>query len=236
MASDEIRDVIATGDHCGQILAAMMLTVLDNHPIGPPGTSRRAAIGQTRGEPMPGLAPPLTDERQLLLAYVAQQRDGVRYAAHGLTDEQARLAPTASPLTVGGLVKHAAQMERSWIDTALQRESAPVDYDAGFRLGDGESLADALADLEAAGRETETAFARLGLDDPVPVPRGVPWFPDDVEAWSVRWVLLHLVEELARHAGHADIIRESIDGATMYQLMAAAEGWPATEWMEPLEA
>jgi hypothetical protein len=63
----------------------------------------------------------------------------------------------------------------------------------------------------------------------------VPWFPDDVEAWSVRWVLLHIVEETARHAGHADIVRESIDGATMYELMAAAEGWPATDWLKPWE-
>ena len=47
------------------------------------------------------------------------------------------------------------------------------------------------------------------------MPQGVPWFPDDVEAWSVRWVLLHLIEETARHAGHADIVRETIDGATV---------------------
>jgi len=59
------------------------------------------------------------------------------------------------------------------------------------------------------------------------------WFPDDVEAWSLRWVLLHLVEEIGRHAGHADIVRESIDGATMYELMAGAEGWPATDWLQP---
>ena len=76
----------------------------------------------------------------------------------------------------------------------------------------------------------------LGIADmnqAVPVPKGVPWFPDDVDAWSVRWVLLHLIEEIARHAGHADIIRESIDGATMYPLMAAAEHWPETEWLKP---
>ncbi len=65
------------------------------------------------------------------------------------------------------------------------------------------------------------------------MPKGVPWFPADVEAWSVRWVLLHILEETARHAGHADIVRESIDGATMYELMAGAEGWPETEWLKP---
>ena len=64
------------------------------------------------------------------------------------------------------------------------------------------------------------------------VPEGTRWAPPDIE-WSVRWVLLHLVHETARHAGHADIIRESIDGATMYPLMAGAEGWPETDWMKP---
>jgi hypothetical protein len=76
-------------------------------------------------------------------------------------------------------------------------------------------------------------MADIDLDQPVPVPKGVPWFPDDVDNWSVRWVLLHLVEELARHAGHADIVRETIDGGTLYPLMAAVEGWPATEWLQP---
>jgi hypothetical protein len=98
----------------------------------------------------------------------------------------------------------------------------------------GETVASLVADLETAGRETDEAIrgiADLGQD--VPVPKGVPWFPADVDAWSVRWVLLHLVEELARHAGHADIVRESIDGATMHPLMAAVEGWPETEWLKP---
>ncbi len=86
-------------------------------------------------------------------------------------------------------------------------------------------------------KETDTVVGGItDLGQAVPVPKGVPWFPDDVESWSVRWVLLHLIEETARHAGHADIVRESIDGATMYELMAAAEGWPATEWLLPWEA
>ena len=91
-----------------------------------------------------------------------------------------------------------------------------------------------LADYATVARDTEGVIrATPDLNQPVPVPKGVPWFPADVEAWTVRWVLLHLIEETARHAGHADIIRESIDGATMYALMAAAEGWPATDWLQP---
>jgi uncharacterized damage-inducible protein DinB len=189
---------------------------------------------------MPGQAPPLTDERSLLLAYIEQQRDGIRNAAYGLTDEQARLQPTAGTLSIGGLLKHVAAMETTWIDMILQRqpggsgEEGQADYADNFLLRADETLADALAAFDAAAEETNTVVSRIAdLDQPVPVPKGVPWFPDNVDAWSVRWVLLHLIEEIARHAGHADIVRESIDGATMYALMAAAEGWPATDWLQP---
>lgn len=188
---------------------------------------------------MPGQAPPKADERELLLAYVAQQRDGVRNAAYGLTDEQARLAPAAGALSIGGLIKHVAAMEEGWIDMVLQRdrgsqEDSESSYEENFRLGPDETLAAVLARLDAVAKETEGVMAGItDLDRPVPVPKGVPWFPDDIEAWSVRWVLLHLIEEIARHAGHADIIRESIDGATMHALMAAVEGWPATDWLQP---
>jgi uncharacterized damage-inducible protein DinB len=187
---------------------------------------------------MPAHAPALSDERALLLAYIAQQRDGIRHAAFGLSDDQARLTPTAGALSIGGLVKHVAEMERSWMDTVLARERGArsdqeSSYEDGFRLGPDETLAGALARLDDVAKETEAIVAGLELDHPVSVPKGVPWFPQDVDAWSLRWVLLHLVEEIARHAGHADIVRESIDGATMYELKAGAEGWPATDWLTP---
>ena len=184
---------------------------------------------------MPGQAPPLADERDLLLAFIEQQRDGIRNAAYGLTDEQARQTPSASPLSVGGLVKHALDMERGWIDMVLQRqrEASPESYEENFRLGPDETLAEVLAEYDAVARETASVIAGIDLDQAVPVPKGVPWYPQDLDAWSVRWVLLHLIEEVARHAGHADIVRESIDGATMYALMAAVEGWPETEWLKP---
>jgi uncharacterized damage-inducible protein DinB len=189
---------------------------------------------------MPGQAPALTDERELLLAYLAQQRDGIRYAAYGLTEAQARLTPAVSSLSIGGLLKHVATMERGWIDLVLQRPhpTSPPDaaarYEEGFRLLPHETLATALADYATVARDTEAVVRAIpDLHHAVPVPKGVPWFPAEVDAWTVRWVLLHLIEETARHAGHADIIRESIDGATMYALMAAAEGWPATDWLQP---
>ena len=92
---------------------------------------------------------------------------------------------------------------------------AQDEYEAGFRLEPGETVADILALHRQAARETDEIVAGIAdLGRPVRVPRDAPWFPPDVEAWSVRWVLLHLIEETARHAGHADIIRESIDGVT----------------------
>ena len=185
---------------------------------------------------MPGQAPPLTNERDLLLAYIAQQRDGIRNAAYGLTDEQARQAPSVSSLSVGGLLKHAIDMEKGWIDMVLQRDrgATQASYEENFRLGPDETLAEVLARYDDVALETAAVIGAISdLGQAVPVPKGVPWFPADVDAWSVRWVLLHLIEEIARHAGHADIVRESIDGATTFELMAAAEGWPATDWLTP---
>ncbi len=182
---------------------------------------------------MPGQVPPHADERTLLLGYVDQQRDGIRFAAFGLTDEQARLTPTAGTLSIGGLVKHVSVTETAWIDRVQQRPPPAGGYGASFVLGPQESLAGTLARLDEVAAATEAAIAAVDLETPVPIPKDVPWFPKDIDEWSVRWVLLHLVEEIARHAGHADIIREHIDGATMYELMAGAEGWPATEWITP---
>jgi uncharacterized damage-inducible protein DinB len=181
---------------------------------------------------MPGLAAPTNDERELLLRFLQQQRDGLRNTAFGLTDGQARERPSASALSVASLLKHMITGERSWISVA---HGGPSAGDQGFGLDPGDTVASLLDDYAVAAAETERAIRALALDHPVPVPQGVPWFPDDVDAWSVRWVVLHLIEETARHAGHADIVRETIDGATCYELMAAAEGWPATDWLQPWE-
>ena len=183
---------------------------------------------------MPGQTRPVVDERDGLLSYLAQMRLVLKICAYGLTDAQARQAAASpSTLTVGGLIKHAAAVERSWAGIVEER-LVETDYEAQFRLGPDETLAGTVADYDRAAAETDAVIA--GIDDlgqPVPVPKGVPWFPDDVDAWSVRWVLLHLIQETARHAGHADIVREAIDGATAFPLMAAAEGWPETPWMKP---
>jgi len=186
---------------------------------------------------MPGLTPPVTDERDALLSYLAQQRTMLRLTAHGLTDVQARSAPSVSPLSVGGIIQHVALVERGWMAIVLGRGDGTDDeYESNFRLGPDDGLGDVLALYDQVAEETRAVVAAIAdLGQPVPVPRDAPWFPADVEAWSVRWVLLHLIEETARHAGHADIVRESVDGATAFPLLAAAEGWPATAWLQPWE-
>ncbi|ACU95807.1 Protein of unknown function (DUF664) [Saccharomonospora viridis DSM 43017] len=175
---------------------------------------------------------PVADEREGLLDCLAQQRYVLCLAAYGLTDEQIRVTPTVSALSVGGIIKHVSRTERAWLDLVVGEGITDAGDD--FSLEPWETLADLIGEYETVATRTERIIADIDdLNRPVPVPRDVPWFPDDVAAWSVRWVLLHLIEETARHAGHADIIRESIDGATAFPLMAAAEGWPETPWLKP---
>jgi uncharacterized damage-inducible protein DinB len=198
---------------------------------------RRAAVVGAFGDDqcMPGTVRPVADERDGLTAFLNQQRLVLRTAAFGLTDEQARSSPTVSSLSVGGLIKHVAFTERQWVGYVSRRPHAtgPEAYAEAFWMAEGETLQGVLDDYAATARETDAAFADLALDHPVPVPRHAPWFPKDVDAWSLRWVLLHLIQDTARHAGHADLIRESIDGATAFPLLAAAEQWPVTPWMQP---
>lgn len=185
--------------------------------------------------------PPVADEREGLLRFLDNQRYVLRLAAYGLTDEQARRTPTRSALGIGGLVKHVAAVETMWIDLVLGVQprfgaEAEAAHHDNFRLYEHETLAGVLAGYAAVADRTTRIVADLDLGREVPVPKGVPWYPDDLEAWSVRWVLLHLIEETARHAGHADIVREHIDGATAFPLLAAAEGWPETSWLKPWRA
>jgi uncharacterized damage-inducible protein DinB len=195
--------------------------------------------GRRRGEEvMPMGVPPVADEREGLLAYLEQQRHAMRTAVYGLTEDQARRTPTASQLSVGGLLKHVVSVEKGWIDHVAGTDSTSFHdyqaYAATFAMTGDDTISDLLARYQQAAARTDDVIAGVAdLGQAVPVPKDVPWFPDDVEAWSVRWVLLHLIEETARHAGHADIVRECVDGATAGSLMAAAEGWEPTQWLKP---
>lgn len=191
---------------------------------------------------MPFHAPPAPDERSALAGFLGQQQDAFRAVAFGLTDEQAGARPTPSALCVGALVKHVTGVQRSWLATAQAapapvRDERPLDeqmaeHAAELRWTADDSLPEVLARYDEVCAEVQEAIARLDLDGAVPVP-DAPWNPTDVESWSVRYVWLHLIEELARHAGHADIIREAVDGATMYELVAAVDGMPETPWLKP---
>jgi len=163
------------------------------------------------------------DERGALLSFLAEQRGGIRRTLLGLTEEQAASRPSASELSLSGLLKHVAETEQGWIARA-KGEPPAVKRDESnwhecFVLLDGETVDSQLAYWEQVAAETE-AFARSvpSLDDTFPLPND-PWFPPD-ERVSIRWVLLHLIRETARHAGHADVIRESLDGATAFALVA----------------
>ena len=162
-------------------------------------------------------------ERGDLLAALASRRYFLRFAVRGLTDKQARQRTTASELTLGGLIKHVAATEESWAkfivegpaersDSAAMTEDDYARWSDGFRLLPEETLDGVLADYEAVARRTDELVASLpDLDLSHPLPKA-PWFPPG-ERWSARRVLLHIMAETARHAGHADIIRESLDGA-----------------------
>jgi hypothetical protein len=142
------------------------------------------------------------------------------------------------------LIKHATGVQRSWMDRVAAAPDAPAtdtrpveerqaEYTDEFVMRGDETLSELLEKFKSQNAETLRLVETSDLDAAVPVPRDAPWFPKDVDAWSVRWVFFHLIEELARHAGQGDIIRESIDGATLYELLAGVEDWEPTSWLTP---
>lgn len=193
---------------------------------------------------MPAMPPPVADERAGLKEYVAAQQYAFRAIAFGLTDEQARSTPSVSSLSIGGLIKHVTSCQKGWMErVAAAPQLPPADdrpmeelqqeYAEQFVMGEDETLAGILAAFDEQNAETIRLIESADLAAAVPVPQEVPWFPKDVAAWSVRWVIFHMIEELARHAGQGDIIRESIDGATLYELLAGLEDWEPTPWLTP---
>ena len=160
-----------------------------------------------------------TGERADLLSALAKQRYFLRFTARDLTDEQAAQRTTASALCVGGAIKHVTQVERQWIQFIVSGPSAMAwdesdmgNYVDGFRMLEGETLAGLLADYDQVAQRTDDLVRSLpDLDASHPLPEA-PWFEKGAR-WSARRVLLHVIAETAQHAGHADIIRESLDGA-----------------------
>jgi uncharacterized damage-inducible protein DinB len=155
-------------------------------------------------------------ERADLLETLGKHRGFLRYTTRDLTDEQAAQQTTVSVLCLGGLIKHVTSVEERWMRFAVggaeAMEAEPLDWENGFRMLDGETLQGLLDRYaEVAGHTDEIVATLPDLDVTNPLPKA-PWFPPDA-SWSVRRVLLHLIAETSQHAGHADIIRESLDGA-----------------------
>jgi uncharacterized damage-inducible protein DinB len=150
-------------------------------------------------------------EKESLKAALDRHREAVLWKVEGLDDDELRRPMTPSGTNVLGLVKHLAAVEYGWFCEPFGRPTEPLpfdedDEDADLRVDPGETTADVLAFYERARAAADQVIADLDLDE-----TGTAWFGDTV---SMRWVLLHMVEETSRHAGHVDIVRELIDGMT----------------------
>ncbi|WP_017609620.1 DinB family protein [Nocardiopsis xinjiangensis] len=162
----------------------------------------------------------LDREREAVLEVLAEQRRFLLHTLQGLDQEQATTRTTASELTLAGLVKHLTSVERGWMDFIERGEDLEADqaspealehHARTFRLVGEETLESVLADYERAARETEEYVRALpGLEREHQL-APAPWLEGEV-FWSARKVLLHLIRETSQHCGHADIIRETLDG------------------------
>ncbi|MBN1093398.1 DinB family protein [Blastococcus sp. TML/M2B] len=163
--------------------------------------------------------PTLSPERADLLELLQAHRHFLRFTVQGLTDEQARQRTTVSELTLGGLIKHVSRTEEAWARfttegpaamAAPQDEAGYADWADGHRLLPGETLAGVLAEYERVAARTDELVRTLDLDASFPLPEA-PWFPPGARR-SVRRAFLHIATETAQHSGHADILREALDG------------------------
>ena len=157
-------------------------------------------------------------ERADLLESLTAHRGFLLHTVQGLTDEQARQRTTVSELTLGGLVKHVAHTERGWADF-IEHGAAAMEPDEdswathadSFVLREDETLAGVIAGYAEVAKRTDALLEGLpSLDAAHPLPEA-PWFPAGATR-SARRVFVHIVAETAQHAGHADIIREALDG------------------------
>jgi hypothetical protein len=160
----------------------------------------------------------LTGERADLLETLTKHRGFLRHTVRGLTTEQASLRPTESALCLGGLVKHVTMAESAWLEFILAgmgvASGGPsgdvMDWPSGFQMLPEDTIESLLDAYEELARRTDDVVRTVDLDQSFPLPEA-PWFESGAR-WSVRRVLLHIIAETAQHAGHADIIRETLDG------------------------
>ena len=180
----------------------------------------------------------LDAERADLLAELATARSALTSTVRGLSDEQAGERPTASALCLGGLIKHVTSAEEGWMRFVVEGPSAmrfdlpdgvtwadfmagtarelpqwAIDREYDFRMLPGETLAGIIERYEQVAERTEKLIASVpDLSATHPLPEA-PW-SEPAAVSSVRRVLLHVIAETTQHAGHADILRETLDGQT----------------------
>ncbi len=169
----------------------------------------------------------LAAERADIVEALQRHRGLFRHTVAGLSDDQARLTPTVSALCLGGLIKHVASVEQQWVRFVHEGPAPTPDVDwasidwsnpppevqqyaDGFRMVEGETLAGLLERYDGIAAATDELVRSVDLDERKPLPKA-PWFEPGA-SWSARRVLMHILAETAQHAGHADILRETIDG------------------------
>jgi hypothetical protein len=153
-------------------------------------------------------------ERDALGGFLDKQRAALLRKVEGVSDEDARRTPTASALSLLGLLKHSALWERRWFQIVVAGRNFPGEWPEpgapdtdieDFRVDEQDTVKHWLAYFEEQAAVSREITAALDLDAPCAWP--------DLAHRNLRWVLLHMIEETARHAGHADIIRETLDGS-----------------------
>ncbi|WP_203885922.1 DinB family protein [Planotetraspora kaengkrachanensis] len=155
--------------------------------------------------------PYTADEKTSLHVSLDRHRDAVVWKLRGLDDEQLRRPMTPSGTTLLGLVKHLAAVEYGWFCETFGRETEPFpsdedDPDVDMHVLPHETTEQILAFYERARAAADKAIEEADVET-----AGTAWHGATV---TMRWVLIHMIEETARHAGHMDILRELIDGAT----------------------
>jgi hypothetical protein len=174
-----------------------------------------------------------------LMGYLDQQLSAIRAAPLGLTEEQCRATPCRSALSVGGIVKHTAYGLRGAATTVAAAGRPEIDADAyaahaaSFALTESETMVQVLAEFDAARASCLAAIADADPDAEFLAPPS-PWYGiHDARPARLRYFLVHQIEETARHAGHADIIREQLDGMAVPALQLTLEGMAASSFFEP---
>ena len=148
-------------------------------------------------------------EKESLTVSLDRHRDAILWKLEGLSDDDLRRRLVPSGTSLLGLVKHLGAVEYGWFCTTFGHSTEPLPFDeedpeADLRIRPEETTEDVLAFYGRARAAADQVLGELDMED-----TGTAWFGDTV---TMRWVLIHMVEETARHAGHVDILRELIDG------------------------